>query len=117
MGLESDAYVLDLWGVGSKEALDLRMTSKGPRWISNLTHRHDVELAMLYDVVWSKQLPRHWKRIGTLSFQEEMVTVSGRHVAFYAVEQRSYDELVELMVPFVETLPEGATFAFHRTSG
>jgi hypothetical protein len=116
VGLESSAYVLDLWGIGSKEALDHRVSDRGSRWISDLTSAHAVELAMVYDVVWSKKLPRHWKRVGTLSFQDEIITVSGRHVAFYAVQPLQHADIAERMVPFVATLPEGATFAFHRAA-
>ena len=104
--------VLDLWGLGSQEALSLRRSTIPPaQWLDRLTKAHHVKLIMLYQK-WFPSVPAHWIALGDLQLDTVNITPSSPRVRFYAVDQASYREILPLLQAFAPTLPAGASFAF-----
>ena len=104
--------VLDLWGLGSQEALSLRRSAIPPaQWLDRLTKTHHVKLIMLYQK-WFPSVPAQWVALGDLQLDTVDITPSSPRVRFYAVDQASYREILPLLHAFAPTLPTGASFVF-----
>ena len=102
----NDNYVLDLWGLGSIEALRLRQTSDDVEWMSDLANKKDVKLAMIYDD-WFNGVPEDWHKIGELSFTKLWLPPGKVSVSFYSIGCDSYMDISESIAKFTPTLPKG----------
>jgi hypothetical protein len=59
-------YVLDLWGLGSLEALKARLGGgKSGAWMNRLAQSHDIQAAIIFDR-WFPNVPQNWIRVATL---------------------------------------------------
>lgn len=107
---QNDTYVLDLWGLGSYEALKLRGTEPGTDWMARLCRDHSVKLAMVYDD-WFHGAPAGWTKVAELSrFQGKPRPRDD--VSFYATDLSSVDQIRQELVRFQPSLPDGATIKF-----
>ncbi|HEX2205003.1 MAG TPA: hypothetical protein VHG91_16960 [Longimicrobium sp.] len=111
VAFRNDAYVLDLWGLGSAEALRARFAGRGPAWMERMAAARGAELAMVYDA-WFPELPPGWRRVGVLRFDTRLVTPAEREVAFYARGPRAAARADTLLRVFAPTLPPGARIVF-----
>jgi hypothetical protein len=102
-------YVLDLWGLASIEALNLRLTENNFSWMSLLAKRKHVELAMIYENYF-KPIPTDWRKIGELHLSKDRITPADSSVSFFALNKDTYGEIYRLIVKFKETLPPNVTF-------
>ena len=78
----NDAYVLDLWGLGSETARKARAAAE-PGWMKKLTDEHGVDLAMVY-ADWFPDIPPEWTMVGALIDSENLVTPYSNGVQIYA---------------------------------
>ncbi|HVL01329.1 MAG TPA: hypothetical protein VM553_16040 [Dongiaceae bacterium] len=83
--LRSGRYVLDLWGLGSIEALNSRLNSsdEDARWIDRLMTSRNVHYAMIYEG-WIKARPANWIKVGELKLMQKRITPAFDTVSFYA---------------------------------
>jgi len=90
VALSSKRYVLDLWGLGSYEALSLRRDpNSDPRlWIPRLMKEKNVEHAIVYDS-WFPVTPDDWLKVAELRLPGKRVTPASDVVAFYATSPGS----------------------------
>lgn len=94
MSLRSGQYILDLWGLGSREALELRKTSSNaPYWIAKLMKEKSVNFAFIYDE-WFPYKPTSWIKVGFIKLDQERVTPASDKVFLYATSPESAEELV-----------------------
>lgn len=119
LGLASyrnDAYVLDLWGLASREALALRRESGSPEWMETLADRHGVQAVMIYDS-WFPQRPAAWVRVAELRMRK-LRPGSGREpVAIYARSAADARTLAERLVELGQRLPPDAWLAVPGAGG
>lgn len=106
---KNNNYVLDLWGLGSKQALDLRAASNDGIWMRELAEDRNVGLVMIYDD-WFKQQPPEWVRIGELQLGHKRITPAESKVAFYATSREAVAEIQRNLSKFAESLPDGVRF-------
>jgi hypothetical protein len=106
----NDNYVLDLFGLGSRDALKFRLAGAGPGWMDDLARASGVELAMIYDDVFPKGIPGSWIKLGELHLGKRLITPATPTVAFYAVSGSAADETRAALDAFRRTLPAGVTF-------
>jgi hypothetical protein len=99
-------YVLDLLGLASLQAYDLRMKRQGSDWMDELCRKEHVQLAMIYSNLFP-QIPRNWTKIAELRLGKKRITPFNQTVSFYAVGQNNAPRLIKLLVAFRSTLPEG----------
>ncbi len=114
---QNDAYVLDLWGLASREAQLARANARSPQWMAQLTENHQVGLAMIYvDAEWFQTIPANWQIIGTLNLSEDKrrMTSNKRQVSFIATEKSALTSIHSALDAFIPTLPAGVTFQFHK---
>ena len=105
-------YVLDLWGLGSSEARQLRHSSQDASWLDDIVKRHGVELVMIYHhPIWFKDVPDNWILLGTLD-SDRLRVVSLMPVSFFTPCASCVEDLQSKLSTFAETLPKGAFFTF-----
>jgi hypothetical protein len=102
----NDHYVLDLWGLASREALRLRKAAESEEWVTSLANRYNVKLAMVYDT-WFPQMPQDWVAIGKLYLGKPRVVVGNSVVTMYALTPVNHAALEKLVRRFRSTLPQG----------
>jgi hypothetical protein len=114
----NENYVLDLWGLASKEALQDRRKNIPPiAWIPGLAERHHVQFAMIYDDWFFSRtpegryaIPEGWRKLGELQLGRKRITPAGSRVSFYALTPEAAGEIRPLLLEFRETLPKGVVF-------
>lgn len=112
------AYVLDLWGLASAEALHLRFASAGvPGWAGPLVAGAGVRYAMIYDTWLGEAAAPGWIRMGELRYSGPGVFLGGREVAFYATDPALAPRMREALEAWATDLPEGASFVFDAEPG
>ena len=104
-------YVLDLWGLGSLEAMRERGRGGSAEWMSRLARRHGVELAMVYEP-WFPNHPRNWIKIGELLLGHTQITPAHGAVAFYGLNDEACEAIREAIEKFKSTLPPGVRFVY-----
>jgi hypothetical protein len=97
MALRSGQPILDLWGLGSYEALQARLNpGSGPDWVQNIMQRHHVQFAFVSDEWFNNRLPASFVRVGSLSLQGATVLVSKR-VSLFAIGQENSNKLRDIL--------------------
>lgn len=102
----NDSYVLDLWGLASKEAWKLRTNFPGKTaWIDSVMQAKNVSVAMLYES-WFPFLPESFTKVAELSLTKNTITASEHLVSFYAAEQSEIENIERALREFQNTLPD-----------
>jgi hypothetical protein len=110
----NDAYVLDLWGLASREALQAARENANADWMDVLARRHNVRLAMIDNGVFPA-VPKSWIPFGELRLEAVQITPISSTVTFYALAAEVLGRARALAVDYQKTLPQGATFVlYHR---
>lgn len=100
-------YVLDLWGLASHKALEARLSgAPQAQWMDEMAREHNVRFAMLYHE-WFPNHPPAWREVARLHLGQEMTSVGGEYVTFYALDAETEERVRGLLAEFAETLPEG----------
>ncbi len=103
---ENPRYVLDLWGLASIEALKARLKGEPVVWMSDLTQRHQVRLAMVYSP-WFQNRPPGWERVAVLRLSRKLITPAWNEVTFYATDAEYSSDIRDAVSRFRNSLPEG----------
>lgn len=103
-------YVLDLWGLASREALETRLWRNVPGWAGPLAERHGVVLAMIYDSWLGEAVAPGWVKLGELRLTVPKGFAADSRVSFYATDADHVPALRRHLAAFVPTLPAGAAF-------
>ena len=104
-------YVLDLFGVGSERARELRVGAKTPEWMDGLARDHGVGLAMMYPNL-DPQVPVSWQPVAELRLIDRAHTVAGPIVTFFAVTPHDRTRILAALRLFGPTLPKGDVLTF-----
>ena len=106
VGYRNESYVLDLWGLGSHEALRARMEGRDPSWMSPMAGKHGVGLAMVYES-WVPARAAGWIKVGELRLSRERITPAASVVTLFATTPATVQEIESALVDFRHTLPPG----------
>lgn len=101
----NDHYVLDLWGLASREALRRRQSSDTGQWMDDLTRARDIDYAMVYDE-WFSERPDGWHKVGELHLSRERITPAHATVSVYATHCDARAPLHTALQSFSDTIPE-----------
>ena len=107
-------YVLDLWGLASGEAREIRMSEPAPGWTDVLTGRHDVPVAMIYETWFEDGIGSDWVRMGQLELTIPMGYLGAPAVAFYATNPDVADPLRDAIAAWVPGLRPGSRFVWEE---
>jgi hypothetical protein len=106
----ADAKILDLWGLGSKEAACLRLkNSLDTDALSGLAAKDHAEIAIIYDDWFSNAgisfIPREWIKVGEWAIRDSVIW--GDTVSFYAIDNLYVETLARNLHDFAPQLPKG----------
>ncbi len=105
----NDAFVLDLWGLGSERVRALRTTKKGElsaEDIAMLTSEAGSTYAMIYNAWFGDSVPETWCKGAVLTVPQ--VVAGSDTVQFYLIDLSRAQDFNEALARFAPTLPEGA---------
>ncbi|MAR90495.1 MAG: hypothetical protein CML06_06400 [Pseudomonadales bacterium] len=109
---KNDHYVLDLWGLGSKQAFERRTGGEDPGWMQAITREHGVDLVMIYEG-WFEEVPATWIKLGELALGKRDITAARTRVAFLATRPQAVPSLHKQLQQFARSLPQGVRFHFQ----
>lgn len=101
MALRSGNYTLDLFGLGSIEALRNRLRGGDPEWITALMAKKHVQYAFVYDW-WFPRKPAAWIKVGELKMLQRKLTPAGDLVTLYAVGAPAAAKLRSTLTTFAQ---------------
>jgi hypothetical protein len=103
----NQAFVLDLYGLGSEQVRRLRMAGDWDAGrIESIVHRRGISLIMIYDDWFVGFVPQAWNKVATL--ETSRVTSASGRVAFYVTPGTDRLAVQRLLQQFGATLPPGA---------
>jgi len=105
VSFRNDAYVLDLWGLGSEEARKAR-AGNAPGWVGRLVTEHGVEAAILYPD-WFPGLPPEWVRLGVIGYTERSVTPYAPAATVFATRPEAAEALRTCLRQLSDSGPAG----------
>ncbi len=111
---QNEQYVLDLWGLGSLQALQQRH-NKDSTWMDNLARQHNVQLAMIYHTNFAS-LPANWIPIGYLYLDKPTITPASNIVSFFALNTSTAQAVKPLLRNFQATLPADVQFLWNEST-
>lgn len=105
VALHSQQPVLDLWGLGSIEALNARKSRiPSDLWIKSLMTHHQTKFAFVYNS-WFNRLPTNWIPVASLTLQSPRVSAGGATVTFYATNKIAAEKLLQTIKFYAEKNP------------
>jgi hypothetical protein len=84
--------VLDLWGLGSIEALRARIADPSGAWIGPVMQKKGVEFAFVYEE-WFPRLPASWIKVGTLTLPDAAISAASTTVQLFATNAAAASRL------------------------
>ena len=102
---KNDKYVLDLYGLGSVQALRLRKVGR-PDWMAQMTREKKVRLAMIYDKFFPGAVPASWTPVAELSFVGLKITPAFRIVRFYVTDDGPQKDIRQAIEQFKASVPD-----------
>ncbi len=74
-------YVLDLYGLASKKAMQIRL-SNDTSAMDELVKKKGIRVIMIYSR-WFKKIPKKWRKVAVLKSKGILISPIGREVSFY----------------------------------
>lgn len=106
VSFRNEAYVLDLWGLGSEEARKARAAGE-PGWMAKLVADKNVGLAMVYPGWFERDLPPEWTAMGEIGFTERGITPFAPATTVFATYPGAQDEIRTCMQRLSDSGPPG----------
>lgn len=109
VSLMSNARILDLWGLATREVTDaIRERRRTGEFVARLADDHGATVAMLYH---APHIPDKWTLVATWRIRNNVVC-GGDEVGFYAVAADQAPELVRQLREFEAKLPTGVEVTY-----
>lgn len=106
-------YVLDLWGLGSSRARELRKGSSNAQWMDELAEEKGIELVMIYNnATWFAEVPKNWIKVAELEVSGPRIT-AWYPVSFFVRNEKDRVVVKELLKEFAVSLPEGSQLTLN----
>jgi len=116
VSFRNEAYVLDLWGLGSAEALALNRRAESASWMEQLTRSRGVRVAMIYADLFD-QIPPSWIAMAQLNLGRKRISAAAPAVTFFATDRKAVAGLKTELRTFSRTLPPGVSCVlFYNTN-
>lgn len=106
----NDAYVLDLWGLGSEEARGAWAESDPAAALDALVRARRIPLAAIYESMIADARPPGWIPIGSIDLRPPLTVVGGRSITLFATDPTRCEELWHRVAAFARVrLPPRTT--------
>lgn len=108
--------VVDLVGLGYKEAYDLRIADI-PNWMNVLVEKNGIELIIIYEHWFAYDLidpeTSKWEKIATLHMNLPDYVLGGTIVTFYTTTSQAKKEVLPILYWLQTDLPPGASLEIY----
>lgn len=111
VALNTQHYVLDLWGLGSLEALKMRKADNGAGWIQTMMDAKGAHYAFVYED-WFPERPANWVKVADLRLTVPKIAAAFDTVAMYATDADAVQKLQTTLRGYQAEHPE-AKFEIH----
>jgi hypothetical protein len=110
----NDIHLIDLMGLANVEILKLRKDGKfTANQIERICKKEGVQIAMVYPIWFSDNIPSSWTLVGALTYPEDLRVISSEsQVYIYATGIEPAAKLAENLHDFSQFLPLPATIKF-----
>lgn len=98
----NDAYVLDLWGLGSEAARSAWAAPDPAAALDTLVQARQVPLAAVYEPWIAVARPRHWLPIGSMELKFPITVVGGHQITFFATDPSRCQEMWRRVAAFAQ---------------
>jgi hypothetical protein len=120
VAFQNPDYVLDLWGLASEEAREVRLNNPAPGWTGEMTDARSIPVAMIYDHWFDAgqegdQTGETWVRLGMLNLTVEGGFLGAYQVAFYATSPDTAPMLETAISAWEPTLLPGSQFVWDKS--
>lgn len=104
VALRGGNFTLDLWGLGSIQALNYRKIYKSDdvEWMSTLMHAKNTQFAFVYKS-WFPSTPKDWIYVGSIKLLQKRITPADSVVNFYATSPAAAVELRKTLEIYNQT--------------
>ncbi|MGH2571021.1 MAG: hypothetical protein ACRDGR_07340, partial [bacterium] len=109
----NDEYVLDLWGLASRRALEERRSNDPGDWMTELCASRNVKLAMIYEN-WLAGVPSAWIPLADLRLSRNRTSVARSSMTFFALDEDARDRAIPLLEAFEADLPRGVKLRWRE---
>jgi hypothetical protein len=106
VALNGHQYILDLWGLGSIQALHYRKTRTDVEWMTTLMNEKGVHYAFVYND-WFPERPKNWIEVAEMRLTIPRASAAYDSVFYYATDVESAKKLKTVMEHFRDETPNG----------
>ena len=107
----NDIFVLDIWGLASRKALEYRSKKLSPEWMDVMSAEHGIDCAVIYDTDYR---PAGWVHLADWSLSRRRITPENATVSVFARDVRTVPELTGILTRFKETMPVGIKWVWVK---
>jgi hypothetical protein len=98
----NDAYVLDLWGLGSEAARSAWAAPDPAQALDTLVRSRAVPLAAVYEPWLARARPRGWSPVGSIDLRPPLTVVGGRSITLFATDPARCEEMWHRVAAFAK---------------
>lgn len=106
VALNGNQYILDLWGLGSIQALHYRKTRTDVDWMTTLMDEKNVHYAFVYNG-WFAERPKNWIEVAEMRLTIPRASAAESSVFYYATDVESAKKLKAVMERYRDATPNG----------
>jgi len=107
-------FVLDLGGLASEEARNLRSGDADADDYRAFVARSGVHLVIIYDEWFEDQIPASWVKVASMDLSRERVSSAESQVQFYATYAPTANKVRPELQSFSMSLPPGVRLAIYN---
>lgn len=107
-------FVLDLGGLASEEARNLRSGDADADDYRAFVARSGVHLVIIYDEWFEDQIPASWVKVASMDLSRERVSSAESEVQFYATDAPTANKVRPELQSFSMSLPPGVRLAIYN---
>jgi hypothetical protein len=107
-------FVLDLGGLASEEARNLRSGDADADDYRAFVDRNGVHLVIVYDEWFEDQIPASWVKVASMDLSRERVSSAESEVQFYATDAPTVSKVRPELQSFSKSLPPGVRLTIYN---
>jgi len=106
-------FVLDLGGLASEEARNLRSGDADADDYRAFVARNGVHLVIIYDEWFEDEIPASWVKVASMDLSRERVSSDQKEVQFYATDAPTVSKVRPELQSFSKSLPQGVRLTIY----
>jgi hypothetical protein len=109
-------FVLDLGGLASEEARNLRSGDADADDYRAFVAKNGVHVVIIYDEWFEDQIPASWVKVASMDLSRERVSSNQKEVQFYATDAPTVSKVRPELQSFSKSLPPGVRLTIYNSA-